>query len=160
MQASSALAATSLSLSETISILLRSKGSEVVSVSIDSSVFEAIKIMAERHVGALVIFDGSSLAGIVSERDYARKVILKGRNSHDTKVREIMTTPVIFVAPDQTVDECLRLMTKQRIRHLLVVENEEVVGLVSMGDLVNLIISSQTQTIQHLQGYIAGDYPC
>lgn len=160
MQATTAIPESSASLTETISTLLRSKGNEVVSVSVDSTVFEAVKKMAENHIGALLVFDGDHLSGIVSERDYARKVILKGRHSHDTQVREIMSSPVHSVTPERTVDECLCLMTKERIRHLPIVENEKVLGLVSMGDLVKWIISSQSHTIHHLQNYIAGEYPC
>ena len=160
MQATAAIPESSASLTETISTLLRSKGNEVVSVSVDSTVFEAVEKMAENHIGALLVFDGNRLSGIVSERDYARKVILKGRHSHDTQVREIMSSPVHSVTPERTVDECLRLMTKERIRHLPIVENEKVLGLVSMGDLVKWIISSQSHTIHHLQNYIAGEYPC
>ena len=160
MQATAAIPESSASLTETISTLLHSKGNEVVSVSVDSTVFEAIEKMAENHIGALLVFDGNRLSGIVSERDYARKVILKGRHSHDTQVREIMSSPVHSVTPERTVDECLCLMTKERIRHLPIVENEKVLGLVSMGDLVKWIISSQSHTIHHLQNYIAGEYPC
>ena len=160
MQATAAIPESRASLTETISTLLRSKGNEVVSVSVDSTVFEAVEKMAENHIGALLVFDGNRLSGIVSERDYARKVILKGRHSHDTQVREIMSSPVHSVTPERTVDECLCLMTKERIRHLPIVENEKVLGLVSMGDLVKWIISSQSHTIHHLQNYIAGEYPC
>ena len=110
-------------------------------------------------IGALIVLSAGRLAGIVSERDYARNVILKGKQSRETKVREIMTTPVLYVTPEQTIDECMRLMTSRRVRHLPVLEGETVVGMLSMGDMVNWIITAQEQTIRHLQSYIAGSYP-
>jgi len=116
-------------------------------------------MMSDRKVGALVVLSGSHLSGIISERDYARKVILRGRNSHETQVREIMSTPVLYVRPEQTVDECMHLMTSRRIRHLPVLEGDAVTGMLSIGDLVNWIVQSQDQTIHHLTNYIAGSYP-
>jgi signal-transduction protein with cAMP-binding, CBS, and nucleotidyltransferase domain len=115
--------------------------------------------MSQKKVGALVVLSGDCLEGIVSERDYARKVILKGRNSQHTAVREIMTTEVLFVTSQRNIGECMRLMTSRRVRHLPVVEDGKVVGVISMGDIVNLIIGCQEQTINHLQSYIAGSYP-
>ena len=115
--------------------------------------------MSERQVGCLVVLIGGQLAGIVSERDYARKVILKGRSSHETKVREIMTTPALFVTPEKTVAEAMRIMTGRRVRHLPVLEGDNIVGMLSIGDLVNWVISAQQQTIRHLHNYIAGNYP-
>ena len=146
-------------LHETVSSVLARKGNAVWSVSPDASVFDAISTMADKHVGALVVLSAGQLVGIVTERDYARKVILKGRQSRETKVREIMTAPVLFVAPEQTIGECMRLMTSRQIRHLPVRQADRVVGLVSIGDMVNWIIATQGETIRHLHNYIAGSYP-
>jgi|SRR5215468_641431 len=149
-----------MKLSDNIGLLLKSKKeSRVLSIGQDESVFEAIKRMAEYGVGALLVISELQLVGIVSERDYARKVILKGRSSKDTAVSEIMTSPVVFVTPQQTVDECMAIMTRHRFRHLPVLDGESVVGVVSIGDLVKWTISGQAQTIQELEGYIAGAYP-
>jgi CBS domain-containing protein len=144
---------------EPVSSLLRVKGPQVWSISPDSSVYEAIELMAEKSIGALVVLHAGRLEGIVSERDYARKVILKGKHSQETRVREIMTTPVLFVGPAHSIDDCMRTMTSHRVRHLPVLERERVVGMVSIGDLVNWIIMSQKQTIHQLQSYITGAYP-
>ena len=149
-----------MKLGDRIQSLLKSKPSNVVlSVRPDQSVFEAIEKMAEQSVGALLILEQNKLLGIVTERDYARKVILRGRSSKDTAVREIMTSPVVYVTPQQSVDECMTLMTVHHFRHLPVVEDDRVVGIVSIGDLVKWIISGQAQTIQELEGYISGAYP-
>jgi CBS domain-containing protein len=139
--------------------LMRPKGSPVWSIAPESTVYQAIEMMSDRKVGALVVLSGSHLSGIISERDYARKVILRGRNSHETQVREIMSSPVLYVRPEQTVDECMHLMTSRRIRHLPVLEGDVVTGMLSIGDLVNWIVQSQDQTIHHLTNYIAGSYP-
>lgn len=142
----------------TVSDILNQKGSTVWSVSPETTVFEAIRMMADKNVGALLVTDRDRLVGIISERDYTRKVILKGKSSKQTSVKEILTGDVIHVAPGHSVEECLRLMTDHRIRHLPVLDQERIVGVVSIGDLVNWIISAQTSTIHQLQTYIAG-YP-
>jgi len=123
------------------------------------SVFDAIKMMAKRNVGALPVVEGGKVIGMMSERDYTRKVALKGKSSKETKVREIMGTPVITVPPQQPVSDCLRLMTEHRVRHLPVLEKGQLIGIVSVGDLVNWVISAQSATIDNLEGYISGRYP-
>ncbi|MCX8090943.1 MAG: CBS domain-containing protein [Verrucomicrobiae bacterium] len=142
----------------TIRDILAQKGSTVWTISPTATVFEAIQMMADKNVGALVVTEGDRLAGIISERDYTRKVILKGRSSKDTPVRDILSKEVIHVTPEHTVDECLRLMTEHRVRHLPVLEGERLVGIVSIGDLVNWVIHAQSTTIHQLQTYITG-YP-
>lgn len=145
--------------SVSVAALLERKGRRVFSIAPDATVFEAIEQMAERGVGALVVLEGDRLAGILSERDYTRKVILAGRSSKDTPAGEIMSTNVITVGPHDTVDGCLRLMTEFRVRHLPVVENSRVVGVLSIGDLVKQVIADQEETIEQLNHYIAGAYP-
>jgi CBS domain-containing protein len=136
--------------------LLVSKGIEVWSVSSDDSVLNAIKLMAAKKVGALLVIDGEQLTGIVSERDYARKVILEGKSSEKTPVKEIMSKDVICTTPGQTVHECMEMMTEKHIRHLPVLENEKVVGMISIGDLVKAIIAEQQFEIEQLGKYISG----
>ena len=142
-----------------ISLILKHKGGTVWSVTPTASVYQAIEMMADKQAGALLVISEGKLAGIISERDYTRKVILKGKSSKQTRVKEIMTSPVVFVTPEHTVDECMRVMTRNRIRHLPVVESEKVVGVVSIGDLVHWIISVQEETIGQLENYITGKYP-
>jgi signal-transduction protein with cAMP-binding, CBS, and nucleotidyltransferase domain len=146
-------------LHETVKAMFAQKGQAIWSISPDASVFDAIAGMSEKHVGALVVLSAGRLAGIITERDYARKVILKGRQSRETKVREIMSTPVMYVTPEQTIGECMHLMISRQIRHLPVLEGDRVTGIVSIGDIVNWIVSAQDDTIRHLHNYIAGSYP-
>ncbi len=136
--------------------LLQHKGHSVWSVTPNASVYKALESMAKKGVGALVVLRDGKLAGIFSERDYARKVILKGKSSKDTPVREIMTEKVYYVKPDQTVEDCMALMTEKRIRHLPVVDNDQVVGLISIGDDVKSIMSEQKFMIEQLEQYITG----
>ena len=136
--------------------LLDSKGHDVLSIAPSASVLDAIKLMAEKDVGALIVMDGDAMTGIVTERDYARKVILKGRSSDETPVSDIMSTGVISTSPDQTVNSCMSVMTDKRIRHLPVVEGNKVTGLVSIGDLVKAIIADQKEEIEQLEHYISG----
>ncbi len=136
--------------------LLDSKGHDILSIAPSASVLDAIRLMAEKGVGALIVMDGETMAGIVTERDYARKVILKGRSSDETPVSDIMSTGVISTSPDQTVNICMNVMTDKRIRHLPVVEGNKVIGLVSIGDLVKAIIADQKEEIEHLEHYISG----
>jgi CBS domain-containing protein len=140
----------------TVAQLLKSKGNQVFSVGPQDSVLQAIEMMANRHVGALLVMEQGSLKGIISERDYARKVILKQRSSHDTPVNDIMSAPAVTVTPENTVYQCMQIMTEGRFRHLPVVQGAKVVGMLSIGDLVKAVIQDQSQTIEHLERYIAG----
>ena len=139
---------------KTVRQLLQGKSKGVCTVSPDAPVFDALKLMAEKDIGALLVVEHGRLAGILSERDYARKVILHNKSSHDTPVREIMTERVICVQPRNTVEECMSLMTDKRIRHLPVLENDSLVGVLSIGDLVKSTISEQADTIRQLESYI------
>jgi len=144
---------------ETVRSILDRKGSEVWSISPSATVFQAIALMDEKRVGALMVVSEGELLGVISERDYARKVILKGRLSHETLVEEIMSSPAITVSPQHSLVECLRLMTDHRIRHLPVIEDGALAGVVSIGDLAKAIISAQADTVHQLSNYIAGNYP-
>jgi CBS domain-containing protein len=148
-----------MKLVDTLSTILKLKSRQVLSISPDARVYEALELMAEKEVGALLVLSGAELVGIFSERDYARRVILHGKSSKELAVREIMTSPVIFVTPKHTVDDCMTIMTNRRVRHLPVVENEQVVAVVSIGDLVKWIISAQDEAIHQLENYITGKYP-
>jgi len=136
--------------------LLDLKGREIISIVQDASVFDAIKLMADRAVGSLLVMDGDELQGIVTERDYARKVIIKGRSSESTPVADIMTKDLVTASVDQSVNDCMTLMTERRIRHLPVIVDGKVAGLISIGDLVQAIISDQQQEIEQLEQYISG----
>src|ERR1700719_4462089 len=144
-----------MTLVDSVRLVLKQKGQDIWYVSPDACVYDAIEIMAEKYVGALLVIFEGNLVGVVSERDYARKVILQGKSSKQTQVKEIMTTPAIFVTPDQTVQDCMRTMTERHIRHLPVVEGGKILGVVSIGDLVKWMISAQEQTISHLNDYIS-----
>lgn len=139
---------------KTVEQMLGSKGQRLLVVTPDATVYEALKLMAEQEVGALVVLDGDRLAGIFSERDYARKVILFGKSSKETLVREIMTEKVLCVRPDQTVDQCMALMTDKRVRHLPVLDHKKVTGVISIGDVVKEVISEQRFMIEQLENYI------
>ena len=142
--------------SGSVSLILSNKKGPVWSVPPDTTVFEAIKMMAERDVGALLVMEGDRLVGVISERDYTRKVALKGKSSRETKVAEILSSHVISVTPSHSIDECMRLMTSHRVRHLPVVDSGKVTGMISIGDLVNWTISAQDATIEQLESYILG----
>ena len=143
-------------LTTTVGALLQQKPPQIWSIEPTASVYQAIEMMADKQVGALLVTERGILRGIVSERDYARKVILRGHSSKDTTVAEIMTSPVIFVSRDHTVGDCMRIVTKNRIRHLPVLKEGEVTGMISIGDLVNWVITEQEHTIRHLEAYISG----
>lgn len=136
--------------------ILDAKGRNVISIGPEATVLEAIKLMGERGIGALIVMKGDELCGVISERDYARKVIIKGRASDTTPVADIMTAKVLTTSPDETVDSCMQVMTDKKFRHLPVVEEGKVVAMISIGDLVQAIIADQKEEIQHLEQYIAG----
>lgn len=142
----------------TIDAILNQKSREVHSVSPDATVYDAISLMAEKNVGALLVVEGGQLAGILSERDYTRKVMLRGKRSRETQVREIMSTQLTTVTPKETVDDCLRFMTEKRVRHLPVVVDGEIRGVISIGDLVKHVISVQGAALDQLERYISGGY--
>ena len=144
---------------ETVRSMLRHKGSDIFWLSPEATVYDAVAMMADKGVGALLVVAGGKLAGIVSERDYARKVILKGKHSHEMQVKEIMASPVFTVSPEYSVEDCMRVITAHRIRHLPVMEGDALVGMISIGDVVRSIISTQAHAIDQLSGYIEGRYP-
>src|SRR5258708_962543 len=139
-----------------VSSLLHHKGSTVWHVAPETTVFDTIKLMAEKNIGALLVLSHGRLVGIFTERDYTRKIALMGKTSRDTRVQEVLSGDVICVPPNESIEECMRLMTEHRIRHLPVVEGEKVVGIISIGDLVNWIISAQNSAIEQMEQYIAG----
>ncbi len=143
----------------TVEAMLSGKGRGVFGISPDSTVYEAIEQLAQRNIGALLVMEGGKLIGVFSERDYTRKVALAGRNSRETRVREIITGRIVSVSPSTPVPECMRLMIESRVRHLPVLDGDEVVGVLSIGDLVNFIMNAQRATIEQLHSYIAGGYP-
>jgi CBS domain-containing protein len=149
----------SINLAGNVRSILRNKGQEVYSLPPEATVYDALQMMAEKNTGALLVIGQGQLLGIISERDYARKGILQGRMSKQTPVSEIMVSPAIVATTDSTVEECMRLMTDHRVRHLAIVDRDKVVGVVSIGDLVKSIITAQADTIDRLQDYISGKYP-
>ena len=142
-----------------ISSILTNKTSALWSIAPEASVFEAIKLMAEKDIGSLVVMSGGKLAGLFTERDYTRKVALQGKTSKETQVGEIIPFKVVTITPEDSVEDCMRLMTEHRVRHLPVVESDQVVGIISIGDLVNWIISAQKAQIEQMEQYISGSVP-
>ncbi len=147
-----------MDVSGTIDAILARKGSEIFSISPKATVFEAIELMAGKNIGALVVMEGDHLVGMISERDYTRKIMLRGKRSRETPVSEIMSTDLIVVQPEEPVENCLRMMTEKRVRHLPVLENGKLRGVISIGDLVKSVIASQHAAISHLESYIYGGY--
>ena len=141
---------------KTVSDILQTKGREVFTITPETIVFDALKMMADNNVGALVVMDGAKVTGILSERDYARKVILHGRSSRELETREIMSTKVYFVSPEQDIEDCMALFTNKRVRHLPVLQTDELIGIISIGDVVKAVIAEQESTIKHLENYITG----
>ena len=148
-----------MEISGTVSQILASKGSEVSTTTPETMVFDALTLMGEKNIGALVVMEGSTVAGVFSERGYSRKVILQGKTSRSTRVGDILSRPAVCIAPDDSIEECMARMTLNRIRHLPVLDGERLVGLVSIGDVVNWIMHAQRHAIQQLTGYISGQYP-
>jgi CBS domain-containing protein len=147
-------------MTDPVAILLAEKGGQLFSLSPKSSVYDAIDLMSQRQIGAVLILEGDHLVGVLSERDYARRVILQGRSSRETRIEEIMTfAPLITASPEFSLEECMRLMTNHHVRHLPIVDHDRVAGIVSIGDLVKRLISAQAETIQHMEGYFYGNYP-
>jgi CBS domain-containing protein len=146
-------------MAEKIDSILSIKDTRIWSMGPEETVYDAIALMADKGIGALLVISGGELVGVISERDYARKIILHGRHSKDTLIREIMTTSPMTVTPEHTIDDCMRIMTQHRIRHLPVLDQGALVGVISIGDLVNAIIAAQAHTIHQLHTYITGTYP-
>jgi CBS domain-containing protein len=147
-----------MDVSGTIEAILAQKGTEIFSVSPDATVFEAVELMANKNVGALLVVENDKLVGLISERDYTRKVMLRGKKSRETKVREIMSSDLTVVTPREPVENCLRMMTDKRVRHLPVLDGETIRGIISIGDLVKWVIATQSAAIAHLEMYISGGY--
>lgn len=143
-------------MTKTVASILKNKGYDIFSVPPDATVFDALKIMADKGVGALLVLDGEKLSGILSERDYARKVILLGKSSREAKVREIMSDRVLYVNPHRTAEECMALMINKRIRHLPVIDNKKLAGVISIGDVVKAVIDEKEFVIEQLEEYISG----
>lgn len=148
-----------MEISGTVYDILHNKSGDICTTTPNDSVYDAIRQMGERNIGALVVLENGQIVGVLSERDYSRKVVLQGRTSRDTRVGEIISSPAITVQSRDGVERCMQLMTENRIRHLPVVDDGRLVGLISIGDLVSWVMQSQRHTIQQLQGYISGDYP-
>jgi CBS domain-containing protein len=149
----------SMEMTGTVSRILERKGSSVWSIAPEAMVYDAIKLMAQRNVGALLVLENDKLIGIISERDYTRKVILQGKSSKETSVREIMTQELVTAEPNDNIAECMRVITERRVRHLPVLEGSKLIGVVSVGDLLKWLISEQDAAIDHLEKYITGSYP-
>jgi CBS domain-containing protein len=147
-----------MDVSGTIEAILAQKGTEIFSILPDATVFEAIELMANKNVGALLVIQDGKLVGLISERDYTRKVMLRGKRSRETQVLEIMSSDLAVVSPREPVENCLRMMTDKRVRHLPVVDGETIRGIISIGDLVKWVIATQSAAIQHLEMYISGGY--
>ncbi len=148
-----------MNLDRPVELIIKEKGNTVHTIAAEATVYEALVILAEKEIGALVVMDGEDFVGVFSERDYARKVVLAGRSSKEMQVREIMSSTIHTVEPQSTIDECMQHMTDKRCRHLPIVEGRKVVGIVSIGDLVHWIITTQERAIHELEDYITGDYP-
>jgi CBS domain-containing protein len=147
-----------MDVSGTIEAILAQKGTETFSISPDALVFEAVELMANKNVGALLVIENDKLVGLISERDYTRKVMLRGKKSRETQVREIMSSDLTVVSPREPVENCLRMMTDKRVRHLPVLDGEKIRGIISIGDLVKWVIATQSAAIAHLEMYISGGY--
>lgn len=147
-----------MDVSGTIDAILSRKGSEIYTISPDAKVLEAVALMAEKNIGALLVVENGNLVGLVSERDYTRKIVLHGKRSRETPVHEIMSTDLAVIGPRESIDTCLRMMTEKRIRHLPVMEGDKVRGVISIGDLVKFVIATQSAAIAHLESYISGGY--